>query len=127
MAFTGHLEAHAVHPVHLSTSIENVLRPLHIFALHFLSKICSSNSSLKFLRALINGLGAVCPSPHREVSFMTEAIVSSCITPLKRSNVVPDSSFNGFLITLSSISSILPVPSRHGIHFPQLSLRINSI
>src|SRR5664279_40230 len=127
MAFTGHLAAHAVQPVHLSTSIENVLSPLHILALHFLSKICSSNSSLKFLRALMNGFGAVCPSPHREVSFITDAIVSSCITPLKRSRVVPDSSFIGFLITLSRISSILPVPSRQGIHLPQLSLRMNSI
>src|SRR5664279_4625687 len=127
MAFTGHLEAHAVHPVHLSTSIENVLSPLQIFARHFLSKICSSNSSLKFLRALMKGFGAVCPRPHNEVSFMTEAMVSSCITPLNRSRVVPESSLRGFLITLSSISSILPVPSRHGIHLPQLSLRMNSI
>jgi len=119
MAFTGHLAAHAVHPVHLSTSIENVLSPLQILALHFRSNICSSNSSLKFLRALIKGFGAVCPSPHREVSFITVAIVSSCITPLNLSRVVPDSSFKGFLITLSSISSILPVPSRHGIHLPQ--------
>src|SRR5664280_244272 len=127
MALTGHLAAHAVHPVHLSTSIEKVLRPLQILARHFLSNICSSNSSLKFLRALMNGFGAVCPSPHNEVSFITDAIVSSCMTPLNLSRVVPDSSFKGFLMTLSRISSILPVPSRQGIHLPQLSLRMNSI
>jgi len=127
MALTGHLEAQAVHPVHLSTSIVNVLRPLQIFALHFLSKICSSNSSLKFFRALRKGFGAVCPSPHRDVSLMTEAIVSSCITPLNLSRVVPESSLTGFLMTLSRISSIRPVPSLHGMHLPQLSVCMNYI
>ena len=68
MALVGHFFAQIVHPVHLSTSILNVLSSVHTPAGHFLSNICASYSSLNHFNVLKTGFGAVCPSPHNDVS-----------------------------------------------------------
>src|SRR4030042_1396454 len=59
---------------------------------------------------LITGLGAVFPSPQREVSLITADNFSSfSISPFSPSP----------LVILSSISNILLVPILHGTHCPQ--------
>src|SRR5210317_1456880 len=126
IAAVGHFFAQMVHPVHLSTSIEKVRSSVHTPAGHCLSKICASYSSLNQRSVLSTGLGAVWPKPHREVSLITFPSFSSCITPLKRSS----ESFCcplGLCVILSSISSIRLVPSRQGMHLPQLSRCMKSI
>src|ERR1035438_6162873 len=121
MALTGHLRRQAMHPVQVSVLILKVLRSLHTPAGHFRSKMCASYSSLNNLSVLSTGLGAEWPSPHNEVSLITSLNLSSCMIPLNRLSASYFSPGAGFRVILSSISSILLVPSLQGMHLPQLS------
>ena len=84
---------------------------------HFLSLIWASYSSLKYLRVVRTGLGAVWPRPQRDISFTITARSSSIL----RSSIRP---FPEEI--LSRIRSICFVPSRQGTHLPQDSLWVNS-
>ena len=55
--------------MHLSGSILNVISALQTSAGHFLLRMCSSYSSLKYLNVVSTGLGAVWPSPAQGCVF----------------------------------------------------------
>ena len=77
--------------------------------LHFLSTMCSTYSSLKYLSVETTGFAAVFPSPHRAV----EVIVSASFSRVSRSDISPLPA-----TIFSRISSILLVPSLQGTHLP---------
>src|SRR4030065_404091 len=83
--------------------------PLQTFALQYLSFICSSYSSRKYLIVVSTGFGALWPRPHRE-PFTTSfpRLSSFSISP---SSPLPD-------VIFSSICNIWYVPILHGGHFP---------
>src|SRR4030067_1345675 len=62
----AHACLHRPQRKHSSCSILNMPSPLHTFALQYLSLICSSYSSLKYLIVVSTGLGALVPSPQSE-------------------------------------------------------------
>src|SRR5512139_685495 len=109
MAFVGQTLAQAPHPVQ-SSAIEYWMSGVQTAAGHFFRKIWSSNSERKYLSAERTGLGAVFPSPQREVSATTSDKSSRRVrlsaSPLP--SAIP-----------SRISPILFSPSRQGRHFPQ--------
>ena len=75
-------------------------------------------SSLKYFRVDKTGFGADLPSPQRELSFTTSANSSR----VSKSSIVPLPS-----TILFKIASIFFVPSRQGVHFPQLSCWVKFI
>src|SRR5208337_4868497 len=108
---------HRPHPLQKSSRILYVSRSLQAFAGHFLSLICASYSSLKYLMVLKIGFGAVCPRPHRDVTLIS-------LQSFSRSSRSP--SLPRPFVILSSISRSLFVPILQGTHFPQDSAWVNS-
>ncbi len=86
-------------------------------ARHFLSRMCSTNSSRKWRMADSTGLGAVWPRPHSAVSLIVSprsirrSMSPSCPLPSQMR---------------SRISSIRLVPIRQGVHLPHDSSCTNS-
>ena len=93
-------------------------RPSQTPASHRFSSIWSSYSWRKYLRVERTGLGAVCPRPHKADSIMNSDNSSSS----SRSFNSPCPS-----VILSKISSMRPVPSLQGVHFPHDSSLQNSM
>ena len=112
IASLGQTFLHFPHAVHFSSSILYVMRSLQTPAGHLLSLIWALYSSVKYLIVLSTGFGAVWPSAHREASDTTQLSSS-------RSSISP--SFPSPRVIASTSSYILRVPSRHVVHFPQLS------
>ena len=110
MHSTGHFLAQAVQPMHFSASMLYFKSALHFPAGQVLPNAWLSYSSMKFLMLLITGFGADCPSPQREVAL---TMFDRC-QRLFRSDI----SASPFAI-FSSISYILVVPMRQGVHLPQ--------
>jgi len=70
MASVGHTFLHFPHAVHISSSMLYLMSALQTPAGHRFSLIWASYSSLKYLIVLKTGLGAVWPSPHRDVEII---------------------------------------------------------
>ena len=78
------------------------------------SSMCSSNSERNFLIIEPTGIAIASPSTHRQLPMIcscTEAMMSRSI------GVASPRSMR------SSIVTVQFVPSRHGVHLPQLSWR----
>src|SRR3990172_8451975 len=101
---------------HSECSIVKTPRPLQTFALQYLSFMCSSYSSLKYLIVVRTGLGALLPSPQSEPSttFLPRSLRSSISPSLPCPEVI-----------LLRIASIWNVPILHGGHFPHDSDCVN--
>src|SRR4051812_12831015 len=83
-----------------------------------LCRMCSRYSFLKYFSVLSTGFGAVCPRPHRLVSFtVSQSSISS-----SRSSMVPVPA----QIRVRSVC-ICAVPARHGMHLPHDSVMQNSM
>src|SRR5512135_745854 len=105
IAFEGHALRHAPHPLHSFSSIMNVVRLRQTPALHHLSFMCDSYSSLKYLIVVSTGLGAVCPRPQRDAAMMSFA--RSWRVSMSSSLPLPS-------VMSVSISSRILVPTLHG-------------
>src|SRR3972149_7020350 len=127
MASDGHAFTHRPHPRQSSSSISYTSNSRQALAVHCLSYTCSSYSCRNQRNVLSTGLGADCPGPQRLVSLMTLASCSRFITLRNRSSDSKSCSLRRFLVRLSRISSIRRVPSRQGIHLPQLSRWMKSM
>src|SRR5512139_695301 len=79
IAPAGHALRHAPHPLHTSAMTEYLRRSRQTFAGHFLSFMCASYSSLKYLSVLSTGFGAVCPRPQSDVALIPVLNFSSSL------------------------------------------------
>src|SRR6056297_2571168 len=90
---------------------------LHCNAGQCLSSTCARYSSLKYLNVDKTGFGAVCPSPQSEASIT--------FGPRSSKNLI-SSKLPSPAVIFSNVSSNLLVPILQKVHFPQLSLVVNS-
>src|SRR5574337_698667 len=112
----GQARRHAPQALHFSSLIEYVSSALQTFAGHFLSLICASYSSRKYLIVLRIGFGAVCPRPQSDVALIPALSFSSRSISL----LLPWP-----FVIRSSVSSSRLVPTRQGTHLPQDSDWVN--
>src|SRR5512133_2407165 len=85
---------------------------------HFFSIMWWSYSSLKYLRVVRTGFGAVCPNPHKAVLFIT---FPRCSRVWISASVAFPS------VNLLIILSVCARPSLQGVHFPHDSPLENSV
>ena len=118
MASTGHTRAQSVHPVQRLGLITYFFKARHCLDGQFPSFTCASYSSGKLSIVERTGLGEVCPSPHKAVSFIT-------LDRLRNRIKSPSSPCPSVIRSRISWSRLFPI--RQGVHFPQLSFLIKSI
>src|SRR5512139_3060920 len=117
IAFDGQALRQAPQPLQSFSSIQKVVRLRQTPALHHLSFMCDSYSSLKYFMVVSTGFGAVCPRPQSDVAIMS----------LPRSRSVSTSPSFPFPSVISvSMSRSIFVPTLQGVHLPHDSSAVNS-